>query len=389
VVTKEELRRAQAEHPPFGDYLCVPPDEIVRVHGTSGTTGRPTAFGIGRDDWSRIANAHARVMWGMGIRPGDIVFIGSVFSLYMGSWATLLGAERLGAAAFPFGAGVPGQTQRAVNWMQQMRPAAFYGTPSYALRIAEVAQAGGVDPRAFGIRILFFSGEPGASIPSIRRRLEDLYGGKVVDSGSMAEMTPWMNLGESSAQAGMLCWQDLVYTEVCDPQTLRRVPYGSEGTPVYTHMERTSQPMIRLLSGDLTRWESGPSPCGRTYPILPRGIYGRIDDQFTIRGENIYPSAIAEVVSGLAGYGGEHRIIVSRDDAMDTLAVQVEYSLDVASDEAAITRFRDVARDALRTTLGVNTEVRTFPPNTFDRSEVKSHRVIDRRDLFREVVGTS
>jgi phenylacetate-CoA ligase len=389
VVTKEELRRAQAEHPPFGDYLCVDRAEIVRVHGTSGTTGRPTAFGIGRDDWQRIANAHARVMWGMGIRPGDIVFVGSVFSLYMGSWATLLGAERLGATAFPFGAGVPGQTQRAVNWMQQMQPAAFYGTPSYALRIAEVAEESGVDPREFGIRILFFSGEPGASIPSIRRRLEDVFGGNVFDSGSMAEMTPWMNLGESSAQAGMLCWQDLVYTEVCDPQTLARVPYGSEGTPVYTHMERTSQPMIRLLSGDLTRWESGPSPCGRTYPILPRGIYGRIDDQFTIRGENIYPSAIAEIVSGLPEYGGEHRIIVSREDAMDTLAVQVEYSLSVAGDELAIARFRDVARDALRTTLGVNTEVILFPPNTFERSEVKSHRVIDRRDLFREVVGTA
>jgi phenylacetate-CoA ligase len=389
VVTKEELRRAQAENPPFGDYLCIDRSEVARVHGTSGTTGRPTAFAIGRADWRTIANAHARVMWGMGIRPGDIVFIGSVFSLYMGSWATLLGAERLGAAAFPFGAGVPGQTQRAVNWMAQMRPRAFYGTPSYALRIAEVAAESGVDPSALGIEILFFSGEPGASIPSIRRRLEELFGAKVMDSGSMAEMTPWMNLGESSAQAGMLCWQDLVYTEVCDPRTLTRVPYGSEGTPVYTHMERTSQPMIRLLSGDLTRWEAGPSPCGRTYPILPRGIYGRIDDQFTIRGENIYPSAIAEVVSGLPEYGGEHRIIVSRDDAMDTLAVQVEYSALVAGDEAAIKRFRDIARDALRTTLGVNTEVVTFPPNTFERSEVKSHRVIDRRDLFREVVGTS
>jgi phenylacetate-CoA ligase len=273
--------------------------------------------------------------------------------------------------------------------MAQMRPRAFYGTPSYALRIAEVAAESGVDPHDFGIEILFFSGEPGASIPSIRRRLEELFGAKVFDSGSMAEMTPWMNLGESSAQAGMLCWQDLVYTEVCDPATLRRVPYGSEGTPVYTHMERTSQPMIRLLSGDLTRWESGPSPCGRTYPILPRGVYGRIDDQFTIRGENIYPSAIAEIVSGLPEYGGEHRIIVSRDDAMDTLAVQVEYSALVAGDEAAIKRFRDIARDALRTTLGVNTEVVTFPPNTFERSEVKSHRVIDRRDLFREVVGAS
>jgi phenylacetate-CoA ligase len=389
VVTKAELRVAQAEHPPFGDYLCIPREEVVRVHGTSGTTGRPTAFAIGREDWSRIANAHARVMWGMGIRPGDIVFIGSVFSLYMGSWATLLGAERLGAAAFPFGAGVPGQTQRAVNWMLQMQPAAFYGTPSYALRIAEVAQELGIDPRDLGVRILFCSGEPGASIPSIRSRLEELYGARVLDSGSMAEMTPWMNLGETSAQAGMLCWQDLVYTEVCDPETLRRVPYGGEGTPIYTHLERTSQPMIRLLSGDLTRWESGPSPCGRTYPVLPRGIYGRIDDQFTIRGENIYPSAIAEVVSGLPEYGGEHRIIVSRDDAMDTLAVQVEYSASVAGDEAAIARFRDIARDALRTTLGVNTEVMTFPPNTFDRSEVKSHRVIDRRDLFRELVDTS
>ena len=116
----------------------------------------------------------------------------------MGSWATLSGAERLGAAAFPFGAGVAGQSQRAVNWMAQMKPDAFYGTPSYALRLAEIAAEEGLDPRDFGIRILFFSGEPGASIPSIRARIEELYGGKVFDCGSMAEMTPWMNLGEST-----------------------------------------------------------------------------------------------------------------------------------------------------------------------------------------------
>ena len=201
----------------------------------------------------------------------------------------------------------------------------FYGTPSFALRLAEVAQENGVDPRDFGLRRLFFSGEPGAAIPTIRGQIEEVYGGKVFDSGSMAEMTPWMNLGESSAQAGMLCWQDIVYTEVVDPETVTRVPYGGEGTPVYTHLERTSQPMIRLLSGDLTHWEASPSPCGRTYPRLPRGVYGRIDDQFTVRGENIYPSAIDEIVRGLDGYGGEHRIIVSREETMDTLAVQVEY----------------------------------------------------------------
>ena len=389
VVTKEELRLSQLEHPPFGDYLCIPVSDVVRVHGTSGTTGRPTAFGIGREDWKAIGTSHARAMWAMGIRPADTVFVGSVFSLYMGSWAALLGAERLGAAAFPFGAGVAGQTLRAVNWMAQMKPTVFYGTPSYALRLAEVAQEHGVDPRDFGIRILFFSGEPGASIPPIRRQIQSLYGGEVFDSGSMAEMSPWTNLAETTAHAGMLCWQDMVYTEVTDPATHRHVPYGGEGTPVYTHLERTSQPMIRLLSGDLTRWEAGPSPCGRTYPILPRGIYGRIDDQFTIRGENINPSAIAEIVSGLPAYGGEHRIVVSREETMDTLAVQVEYGRELDGDEHAIESFRAAAAEALRTTLGVSTQVVPVPSNTFERTEFKARRVIDRRDLFRELVDAS
>jgi len=381
VIEKDELRADQAEHPPFGSYTCIDPEEVVRVHGTSGTTGRPTAFGIGRDDWRAIANAHARIMWSMGIRPSDTVFIGSVFSLYMGSWATLSGAERLGAAAFPFGAGVAGQSQRAVNWMAQMKPDAFYGTPSYALRLAEIAAEEGLDPRDFGIRILFFSGEPGASIPSIRGRIEELYGGRVFDCGSMAEMTPWMNLGESSAQAGMLCWQDVVYTEVCDPETHRRLPFGSEGTPVYTHLERTSQPMIRLKSGDLTRWESGPSPCGRTYPILPKGIYGRIDDMFTIRGENVYPAAIDEVLTALPDYGGEHRILISRDETMDKLAVRAEHTA-----EADAAAFQERAQEALRTTLGVSTAVVAVPPNTFERTEFKARRVVDERALFHETV---
>jgi phenylacetate-CoA ligase len=387
VVTKEELRLAQAERPPFGDYLCVSDADVVRIHGTSGTTGRPTAFGIGSRDWRSIGNAHARAMWAMGIRPTDTVFIGSVFSLYMGSWAALLGCERLGAAAFPFGAGVAGQSQRAVSWMSQMRPTVFYGTPSYALRLAEVAHEMGVDPMSFGIRILFFSGEPGASLPSIRSQIEHHYGGEVFDSGSMAEMSPWTNLAETTAHSGMLCWQDIVYTEVTDPATHRRIPFGGEGTPVYTHLERTSQPMIRLLSGDLTRWEQGPSPCGRTYPYLPRGIYGRIDDQFTVRGENIYPSTIDDIVSSLPLYGGEHRIIVSRRDAMDTLAVQIEYSPNLTGDPEGIEAFTRRAAEALRSSLGVSTRVLPVAPQTLGRTEFKARRVIDERDLFRDIAG--
>jgi len=390
VVTKEELRATQEAHPPFGDYLCVDEAEVSHIHGTSGTTGRPTAFGISRDDWRAIANEHARVMWAMGIRPRDTVFIGSFFSLYMGSWGTLIGTERLGARAFPFGAGAPGQTRRAVLWLREMRPTVFYATPSYALHLAEVAGEMGVDPREFGMRILFFSGEPGASVPSIRARIERLYAGAVFDSGSMAEISPWMNLGESSARAGMLVWQDIVYCEVCDPRTYRRVPFGAEGTPVYTTLHRRSQPMIRLLSNDLTRWEAGPSPCGRTYPILPRGIYGRIDDMFTIRGENVHPSAIDEVVMALPGYGGEHRIVISRQESMDTLAVQVEYDEPThRSGAGAVESLRRRAEVELRTVLGVGARVIPVPPGTLERTEFKARRVIDDRELWHEARRTT
>jgi phenylacetate-CoA ligase len=379
VVTKAELREAQVRAEPFGDYLCVEPREVVHVHGTSGTTGRPTAFGISRPDWEAIANAHARVMWGMGIRPSDSVFIGSFFSLYMGSWGALIGAERLGARVFPFGAGVPGQTERAVDWIRQMRPTCFYGTPSFALHLAEVAAGMGVDPRDFGLRILFVSGEPGGSIPAIRERVEALYGCRLLDCGSMAEVSPWMSLGEAEGSGGMLCWQDIVYTEVCDPETRRRVPYGSEGTPIYTHLERESQPMIRLLSNDLTRWEAPPAGCGRTYPRLPRGIYGRIDDMFTVRGENIYPSAIDEVVMALPGYGGEHRILVTRDRAMDDLSVQVERAADLVDGEA----LRGRAEAELRRVLGVGARVIVVAPGTLERTEFKARRVIDAREVLK------
>jgi phenylacetate-CoA ligase len=321
----------------------------------------------------------------MGIRPRDTVLIGSFFSLYMGSWGAFVGAERLGASVFPLGAGVPGHTQRAVNWMAQMRPTVFYGTPSYALRIAEIADEMKVDPLSFGIERMFFSGEPGASVPVIRKQITERFGARVFDSGSMAEVSPWMNLGETTESRGMLCWQDIVYTEVVDPHTYRRVPYGMEGTPIYTTLERTSQPMIRLLSKDLTRWEEGPSDCGRTYPSLPRGVYGRIDDMFTIRGENVYPSTVDETLRETANYGGEHRIIISRSTAMDVLRIQVEYSPEFAAspnfDEDLETWRQEIGR-TLQTRLGVGASVDPVPPGRLERTEFKARRVVDERDVL-------
>jgi phenylacetate-CoA ligase len=381
VVTKGELRASQASHPPYGDYLCIPPADVARVHGTSGTTGRPTVFGVGHDDWDRAGEAHARIMWGAGLRPSDRIMICSFFSLYMGSWGALKGGERLRATLFPFGAGVSGQTLLAVHWARDFQPTALYGTPSYALRLAEVAKQEQVDPRTLGFRILFFSGEPGAGIPSTKKLIEDTFGGTCVDMGSMAEMLPWMTNGECRHRTGMHLWQDIVYTQVCEPVNFQPLPYGSEGTPVYTHLERTSQPMIRLLSGDLTRWIDEPCPCGRTYPRLPSGIYGRIDDMFIVRGENIYPSAVEDTLRAIDGFGGEFRIIISRRQAMDHLLVRAEYAA-CWSDPAAQARLEKTMRERLRLKLGVHPTIELVPEGSIPRTDLKSRRVIDDRDLY-------
>jgi phenylacetate-CoA ligase len=373
-IAKADLRADQAANPPFGSYLCVDRSEVVRVHGTSGTSGRPTAFAWSGDDYERIAEAHARIMWSFGVRPSDTVFIGSIFSLYVGSWGALAGVERLGAAAFPFGAGVPGMTLQAVSWLRQMRPTAFYGTPSYALRIAETARAEGIDPREFGLRIMFFSGEPGAGIPGTKRIIEETFGAICIDSGSMGEVTPWMNITECEHRTGMHLWQDIVYAEVLDPQTMRAVPYGGAGTPVYTQLERRAQPMIRLVSGDLAEWTDAPCPCGRTYPRFPRGIIGRIDDMLVVRGENIYPSAIEDVLHTFDELGTEFEIVITRPQALDELTVVAELAAPCDEDDL---RARVVAR--MKRQIGIRPAIEFAPAGSLRRTDLKSRRVRDER----------
>jgi phenylacetate-CoA ligase len=202
----------------------------------------------------------------------------------------------------------------------------------------------------------------------------------------MAEMSPWMNVAGSAEARGLLCWQDIVYTEVCEPERFTRVPYGQRGTPVYTHLERTSQPMIRLVSGDLTLWTDEPSPCGRTYPRLPQGIFGRIDDMFTIRGENVYPSEIDAALNELPLYGGEHRIVISRDANMDELLLRVETDAHTfAQGDEALARFRGEVERKLSKVLGLRTLVEIAEPNSIPRTDFKARRVIDDRVVFREM----
>lgn len=385
ILTKEEIRLEQEQHPPFGRFLCIPEDQVFHIHGTSGTTGRPTVFGIGRDDWERIAEAHARVLWSVGLRPDDIVMITALFSLYIGSWGALLGVERLGARCFPFGAGAPGQTERAVEWIRIVQPAALYGTPSYALYLSEVAKKMGFDPkRDFNFRLMFFSGEPGASVPVTSRQIRDAFGCDVVDQGSMAEMTPWMtNSGCRHLERGMHVWTDIVYTEMLHPKTRDPVTPGEEGVPVYTDLERTSQPLIRYWSGDIARWQDSSAGCAcrRTYPTLSEGIYGRVDDMITVRGQNVFPSRIEDVLRKQEQFGGEFRLLVERESgSLDRLTVQVE----IKQEESR--QFESLGqriREDLRRALGVSVQVELKPEGTFERTQLKSSRVIDKRGIWR------
>ncbi len=376
-VTKQDLRQEQLKNPPFGTYLCVGDHALARIHGTSGTTGRPTAFGISKPDMQRISEAHARIMWSFGVRQKDIVFIASFFSLYWGSWGALAGTERLGAAAFPFGAGVSGQSDRALDWILETQPTVFYGTPSYALYLAEKAKNRGLEPKKdFNFKILFFSGEPGAGVPSTKARIEDVYGGICVDSGSTGEMSPWMTNSECAYRTGMHLWQDIVYAELVNPNTLKPVPYGQEGAIVYTHLERNSQPMIRFWAGDLAQWTNEPCPCGRTYPRLPWGIYGRTDDMLVIRGENVYPSAIEDCLRSFPELGDEYRIVVLREQAMDELIIQVEHASH--TDSSRLPQLQTEIGQTMQA-KGLRAKIEIVAPNTFERTEFKAKRVVDQR----------
>lgn len=267
--------------------------------------------------------------------------------------------------------------------MASVKPTVFYGTPSYSLYIAEKAKQKGIDPlRDFNFRILFFSGEPGAGVPSTRKRIEETYGAICLDSGSTGEMAPWMTDGECSRRQGMHLWQDVVYAELVDPQTKKRVPYGAEGVTVYSHLERNSQPMIRFWAGDLSRWTNEPCSCGRTYPRFPQGLYGRADDMFIVRGENVYPSAIEDVIRGIEGFSDEFRIVITREKTMDELIVQAEPTADVPADQIAALQQKLAAQLKAK---GLRTIVQMMAPGTLERTEFKARRIIDERKLYDEM----
>ena len=384
VITKSMLRADQAAHPPFGSYLGVPESSIARIHGSSGTTGAPTLYGISEHDWSYAAEVMAQGFYTAGVRPSDKVQLSTVFGLFIGGWGSLLGCERIGASVFPVGAG---ETERQLELMYRIGSTVLICTPTYALHMLERAREMGYRPEESPLKLGIFIGEPGAAIPGTRHALEAGWGITVRDLATTSEMTPFATNAECAEGTGVHLIQDEVWTEIVDKSDSNvAVPDGVSGAVIYTHLRRDSQPMIRFFAGDESHMTYEPCGCGRTYPRLPSGVYGRLDDMLIIRGANVYPSQVQRSLLGVEGTGVEFVIVLERETSLDTATVRVEY--DPTLDPAAqADDFRsDLAvrvKQRLKNDTNINFVVEVVEPGTLDRAISKAKRVIDKRPSAR------
>lgn len=373
VITKDMLRVDQEEHGPFGSYLGAERTDIARVHGSSGTTGKPTLYAISKDDWAYSAVVMAQGFWTCGVRPDDTVQFATVFSLFLGGWGSLMAAERIGAAAFPLGAG---ETERQLELMYRVGSTVLITTPTYALHMLEVGREMGYDTAASPLRLGIFVGEPGAGIPGTRRVLEEGWGITVRDCATTSELMPWATNAECEEGRGVHVLNDEVWTEIVDKDDSNvAAPMGTSGAVVYSHLRRRSQPMIRFWCGDESHMTDEPCPCGRTYPRLPDGVYGRLDDMLIIRGVNVYPSQIQRSLLEVEGTGVEFKVVLEKRGALDAVTVVVEP--DGSHDHELAER----VQRKLKSDTGVTFDVELVPPGSLERALSKAKRVEDRRQL--------
>ncbi|GAA4658691.1 phenylacetate--CoA ligase family protein [Amycolatopsis dongchuanensis] len=387
VITKKMLVEDQQQNPPFGSYTPpARPGEIARIHGSSGTSGTPTMYAVSKKDWQRAADVHAMAQWCAGIRPDDIAQIGFPFGLFFGGWGVLQGLERIGATVFPLGVT---DSEKHLELISRLGTTVFTATPSYCVHLLSVAEKLGMDLRQSTVRHLLVGGEPGGSLPGTRRIIEDGWGAIVADAGSTSEMYPFQTSVSCEAHAGVHLINDEVFTEVVDahdPNT--PVPAGTRGGVVYTHLWRESQPMIRFAPGDETYLAVEPCACGRTYPRLPEGILGRLDDMLVIRGANVFPSAIEIGLRSLPELGPEFRIRVRKVGALDELTVEAELT------HAVTAAYRELppddreqrrqglirrAEEVLRQRINIRVPVQLLEPGTLPETTFKARRVLDER----------
>jgi phenylacetate-CoA ligase len=291
--TKEELRESQADSPPYGDYACADEIEIVRVHLSSGTTGTPLVMAYTERDLATSADVGARAFWAAGVRPDDTVLHCLAYSFYTGGLSDHAALEATGAAMVPVGLG---QSARVLELWRTLRPTAVFSTITYPLHLAEAAAERGLEPRKLGLAKLIVTGEPGGQIAATRRRLEELWGATVGDTYGLSDI--WGTLaGECEERDGLhFAGQGAALVELVDPESGEGldIETGSRGELVFTHLHREASPLLRFRSRDVAEVVALECPCGRTG--FRFRVVGRSDDMFRVRGMNVFPSAVEELL---------------------------------------------------------------------------------------------
>ncbi|HXG15655.1 MAG TPA: phenylacetate--CoA ligase [Calidithermus sp.] len=367
--TKDDFRDTY----PYG-MLAVPLDQVVRIHASSGTTGKPTLVAYTRADLDTWANLMARTLATGGVGPGDIVHNAYGYGLFTGGLGFHYGAERLGAAVIPISGGF---TDRQVTALTDFGSTVLCCTPSYALHLAEALEEAGVDVKALRLRVGFFGAEPWTE--AMRQALESRLGLMALDIYGLSEvMGPGVAV-ECPERAGMHVAEDQFLLEIVDPVTLAPLPPGTPGELVLTTLTKEALPVIRYRTRDLTSLEPGPCRCGRTLARIRR-ITGRTDDMLIIRGVNVYPSQVEHALLQVSGLEPHYRLVVRREGALDTLEVQVEAQAELAAGGPPALRAAAArAGHRLREVTGLTATVTVLPPRTLERSVGKARRVLDLR----------
>jgi len=366
---KTDLR----DHYPYGMFAR-PREQLVRLHASSGTTGKPTVVGYTAKDIETWAGLMARSMACAGARPGDVVHNAYGYGLFTGGLGAHYGAERLGATVVPVSGGA---TERQITLLQDFGARVLCATPSYALAMAEVAEKEGVDLRKSKLRIGLFGAEPWSE--AMRKELQARLGLKAVDLYGLSEiMGPGVACECEEAQAGLHGWEDHFLFEVIDPDTGKPAAEGALGELVITTLTKEALPMLRYRTRDITRISTARCECGRSH-LRIRRITGRNDDMLIIRGVNVYPSQIEAVLVGLPDLAPHYQLVVERRGSLDHVTVEVEATQAVAPGAEAHARLAEAARHQIKAMVGISTEVTVKNPGEIPRSQGKAVRVRDLR----------
>jgi phenylacetate-CoA ligase len=374
-VEKAMLRDVQYRAPfPYGDVLCVDLEEVTEYHQTSGTTGQPVYQADSWTDWEWWNECWAYALWSQGYRPSDRVFLPFGYNVFVAFWAGHYGAEKIGCEVVPGGVL---DTQARILKIRELRATAMMGTPTYLLNMAETARTRmGLDPRGLAIRRITCAGEPGASIPATKERLESAWDAEVYDHAGATEIGAW-SFECRHRPGGLHVNEAFFLVEIEDPETGEIIEEpGRAGKMIITALDRRAQPCVRFDSKDVVAWSERACDCGRTFRVLAGGVIGRADDITKVKGVLLSPSAVEEVVRSLDGLGDEYEVVVERTGDREEITLKVELLPEARAGRKEIeVRLKDQLR--IKTNLGYRLEFHEH--GALPRYEVKARRFKDLR----------